>query len=284
MIKLIRSELRKIRTTNLWWIFLILVVGFTGLALLISVVQAHQYLTQPVPDFGRAGAEAAQAKAQWEAQRNAGAAGQAAGIYTSGQYFGLLFVLILGALIVTNEFFHQTATTTFLTTPKRTRVIGAKLTAGILLGAGFWLVTTVINVVTGTVALGSWGFGPQLDHGSVWRAILLNLLGYGIWAVFGIGLGVLVRSQIGTVVLAIVIYFVTGTLAQGIASVLDQLLHWHWVLKVVVALPGTASQLMIQNIHLAGSPPQWVGGVVLAAWGVAAGVVGTLLTRKRDIG
>jgi hypothetical protein len=30
MIKLIRSELRKIRTTNLWWIFLILVVGFTG--------------------------------------------------------------------------------------------------------------------------------------------------------------------------------------------------------------------------------------------------------------
>lgn len=283
MIKLIRSELRKIRSTNLWWIFLILVVGFTGLALLISILQAHEFLTV-TPDFSRAGPRAAAAKAQWDAERNAGAPGQAAGIYTSGQYFGLMFVLIMGALIVTNEFFHQTATTTFLTTPRRTRVIAAKLIAGIMFGAGFWLVTSVINVVAGTLALHSWGFGPQLDHGSVWRALLLNLLGYGIWAVFGIGLGVLVRSQIGTVVLAIVIYFVTGTLAQGIAQVLDGLLHWHWVLKVVVALPGTASQLMIENIKLAGSPPQWVGGVVLAAWGVAAAVVGTLLTRRRDIG
>jgi ABC-2 type transport system permease protein len=281
MIKLIRSELRKIRTTNLWWIFLILVVGFTGLALLISVLQAHEYLTQ-VPDFSKAGPRAAELKAQWEAQRNV--PGQAADIYTSGQYFGLLFVLILGALVVTNEFFHQTATTTFLTTPKRTRVIAAKLIAGVGLGACFWLVTTAIDMVVGALALNSWGFGPQLDTGTVWRAVLLNLLGYGIWAVFGIGLGVLVRSQIGTVVLAIVIYFVTGTLAQGIANVLDQLLHWHWVLKVVVALPGTASQLMIEGVKLSGNPPQWVGGVVLAAWGVAAAVVGTLLTRKRDIG
>ncbi len=280
MIKLIRSELLKIRTTNLWWIFLILVVGFTGLALLITVLQAHEYLTA-TPNFGN-GAQAARLKAEWEAQRNV--PGQAANIYTSGQYFGLLFVLIMGALVVTNEFFHQTATTTFLTTPRRTRVIAAKLIAGIGMGAGFWLVTTLIDVAVGSIALNSWGYGPQLGTGTVWRAILLNLLGYGIWAVFGIGLGVLVRSQIGTVVLSIVIYFVTGTLAQGIASVLDQLLHWHWVLKVVVALPGTASQLMIEGVKLSGNPPQWVGGLVLAGWGVAAAVVGTLLTRRRDIG
>ena len=37
---------------------------------------------------------------------------------------------------MTNEFFHQTATTTFLTTPHRTAVILAKLVAAIVLGAG----------------------------------------------------------------------------------------------------------------------------------------------------
>ncbi len=62
----------------------------------------------------------------------------AANIFTSGQFFGLLFIVILGALVVTNEFFHQTATATFLTTPQRTRVITSKLIAAVLLAAGFW--------------------------------------------------------------------------------------------------------------------------------------------------
>ena len=53
--------------------------------------------------------------------------GQAANIFTSGQYFGGLFVLLLGILLITNEYYHQTATATFLTTPHRTKVIVAKL-------------------------------------------------------------------------------------------------------------------------------------------------------------
>jgi len=30
-------------------------------------------------------------------------------------------------------------------------------------------------------------------------------------------------------------------------------------------------------------PPWWVGGLVLLAYGVLAGAVGTVLTRRRDI-
>ena len=52
---------------------------------------------------------------------------QAANIYTSGQFFGVLFVSLLGILLITNEYYHQTATTTFLTTPHRSRVVAAKL-------------------------------------------------------------------------------------------------------------------------------------------------------------
>ena len=50
-------------------------------------------------------------------------ASAAANIFTSGQLLNLMFIVVLGALMVTNEFFHQTATATFLTTPHRTRVI-----------------------------------------------------------------------------------------------------------------------------------------------------------------
>ena len=48
-------------------------------------------------------------------------------------------MVILGALIVTNEFYHQTATTTFLTTPHRTAVILAQARRGAVGIAGvFW--------------------------------------------------------------------------------------------------------------------------------------------------
>ena len=40
-------------------------------------------------------------------------------IFTSGQFLGLMLVIIVGVLVVTNEYTHQTATATFLTTPRR---------------------------------------------------------------------------------------------------------------------------------------------------------------------
>ena len=55
MIRLIRSELIKLRTTNMWWIFLLCSVAFIGLALLINTAQADSdlqtpdYLNQPPP-------------------------------------------------------------------------------------------------------------------------------------------------------------------------------------------------------------------------------------------
>ena len=72
-----------------------------------------------------------------------------ASVYTSGQFLGLLLVAILGALVVTNEFQHQTATTTFLTTPQRVRVVVAKLVAAVLLAAGLWLVATAVSIGIG---------------------------------------------------------------------------------------------------------------------------------------
>jgi ABC-2 type transport system permease protein len=267
MIKLVRSELLKIRTTNIWWIFAILLVVMVGLSFLVNAAQADFYLNNPAADPTQSHPDV-----------------QAASLFTSGQYFGLVFVLILGALVVTNEFFHQTATTTFLTTPKRTVVILAKLVAAIGVGFVFWLAATVLSVVAGTLFLNAEGYGPQLGVGSVWRSILLNLLGYAVWAIVGVGLGALIRSQIATVVVGIVAYFVTGTVAQITAEVLKTTLHWGWATKVVMVLPATASQLMIQgNGELSNWLPQWAGAVILIAWGVVAGFIGTAITRTRDI-
>jgi ABC-2 type transport system permease protein len=40
---------------------------------------------------------------------------------------------------------------------------------------------------------------------------------------------------------------------------------------------------MVSGTNLPGQPQFWVGAVVLIAWTVVYGVIGTLITRTRDI-
>jgi hypothetical protein len=103
--------------------------------------------------------------------------------------------------------------------------------------------------------------------------------------VFGVGIGALIRSQIGATITTTVAYLI-GTFA---AAIIFQIIHAtlikkDWVLTAQVFVPSTASQIMISPIKLfPESPPQWVGAAVLIAYGVLAGAVGTLILRRRDV-
>jgi ABC-2 type transport system permease protein len=273
---LVRAELLKIRTTNLWWVFALVAFVLQAIAFTANAAQAHFLLTEPVPsDLPADQADTYAATAD--------RVNQAANLYTSGQFFALLFVMLLGIILVTNEFHHQTATTTFLTTPRRTAVIVAKLVTAALLGTLFWLIATALNLVATTLFLASEGVDSYLGDGAVTRAILLNLLAYLLWGIFGIGFGVLIRSQIGATVTAVVLYLV-GTAATGIiVGLLDNQLGWHWVNKAQVIVPSIASALMISGTELPDYPPQWVGAVVLILYGAVTAGIGTLIIRARDI-
>lgn len=52
---------------------------------------------------------------------------------------GTLVVLLIGILMMAGEFRHNTATSTFLISPDRRRVVGAKLIASAVVGAGLAL-------------------------------------------------------------------------------------------------------------------------------------------------
>ena len=302
MTRLIRGELLKIRTTNTWWLFGLGALVMTGVALTINSIQAHFFL-KPFDDYlsstrrrgpgdlprGRLTA----LQQEWAANHDV--IGQAAKIFTSGQFIGVLIVMLLGILLITNEYHHQTVTTTFLNTPHRTTVVLGKLVTGVLLGAFFWLATTAVNLVVGSIFLHSQGCdsqlapsqvcGSQLGHWEVIRAILLNLAAYAIWAVFGIGFGALVRSQLGATVTATVLYL-AGTAA---GRLIFELIHtfWidkDWVLTAQVVIPSVASQVMISPVKtFEQSPQQWVGAVVLIGYGLVAGVIGTWILRRRDV-
>jgi ABC-2 type transport system permease protein len=280
---LVRSEFRKIFTTNTWWLFLVSVVVLAAASFALNALQAHAILHAPPPKLppGTSAAQQQQVQAAFAAETSITV--QAANLYTSGQYFGLLFVLLLGILVMTNEFFHQTATATFLVTPRRTWVIAGKLTATVVSAAVLCLGIMALCVVAGVIFLRLDGDSIALTDPSVLRALALNLLGYCIWAVFGVGFGTLIRNQIAAVIVALALYLIASQVAAAIIQLIAFLTHATWVTKLAVLVPSVASQTMITGGDIPGNPSQWLGAVVLVAYAAVAGTIGTLLTHSRDI-
>jgi ABC-2 type transport system permease protein len=278
--RLIRAEIAKIRTTNTWWLLTLGIVAFTALAFTANAF-GHHFELYP-PDGARVSPdEQAQIAA---AHTPAGLAKIAADMLTSGQFFGLMLTMIMGILVVTNEFFHQTATTTFMTSPHRTTVILGKAVAAVLFAGVFWLVSTVLNVIATPIYLNSQHVSVSLTQWKVVESVLLNLLAFAIWAIFGMGLGTLIRSQIGSVVTGMALYLLGTAAVAIILHLLQNLIHRDWLETAQVIAPAIASGVMITpGQAFPHAPPQWVGGAVLIGYALLTGVIGTLIMRRRDI-
>jgi ABC-2 type transport system permease protein len=281
--RLISAEIMKIRTTNTWWLFVIGMVAVTALAFLVNAVNHHYELNPPLSQVP--GDQKADVTARATAANTpAGLAKIAADMMTSGQFLGLMFALIIGILVVTNEFFHQTATTTFMTNPHRTAVILAKSVAGTLFGGLFWLVATVLDAIATPIYLNSQHVSVSLTQWIVVRSVLLNLLAFAIWAIFGLGLGTLIRNQIGAVITGMGIYLVGTAAIALLFGLLHNVFPYDWIISLQVIAPAIASGIMITpGQAFEHAPPQWAGAAVLIGYAVVFGGIGIWLTRRRDI-
>ena len=279
LVRLLRAEFMKLRTTSAGWVFLTGFVMFTALALTIngfgnySLLHPEQGLVSP-----------AQALAQTAHARSpAGAATMAASMMTSGQLFGVLFALLLGVVIVTSEFANQTAAVTFVTVPRRVTVIRAKVAAAACCGALFWLIGVVIAAVATPLFLYTQHVSASLAGWTVTRSVLLNLLAFVAWGIFGLGLGAVLRSQLASVVAAAVVY--AGSFgAILVFTALYNLFHQGWMLGAPVIAPAVASEVMITSgPAFPNAPPAWVGGIILIGYVVALTAGGIALTKRRDV-
>jgi len=136
-----------------------------------------------------------------------------------GASFGTIFVAVLGILIVTNEYRHGTIMTTFLTEPRRVRILCAKLTAAAIVGLVFALTALAAAAAVALPWLAARGESLQLDGQAV-EAVGRALLVFTLTAVFGAALGAIVQSQVG----AIVGYFVWILVVESIITVISGLL------------------------------------------------------------
>jgi len=108
-------------------------------------------------------------------------------------------VLVFGILGMTNEYRHGTITYTYVATPRRGRVMIAKLVVYALVGAAMMLVAIVLVQLTARMGLQVRGIGYQSPEGMTLADPARQVVVAGLMTAFGVSLGALLRAQVPTV-------------------------------------------------------------------------------------
>jgi ABC-2 type transport system permease protein len=190
-----------------------------------------------------------------------------------GERLAAVFAGLLGAMSITGEIRHGTIRPTFLVTPRRARVIAAKVLASLSFGAGFGLIATALAAGVGSAALGIRGIDSLLDGGDYAVLLAGGTAAAALWAAIGVGIGAVVRSQVPTLIgICAWLLFVEGLLVGDLTGVGD----------VGQFAPGAAAAA------ISGQDPDTLLGPVaglamLAVYAAAASLAGALATDRRDV-
>jgi ABC-type transport system involved in multi-copper enzyme maturation permease subunit len=183
-----------------------------------------------------------------------------------------VFLLILGIIGMTQEYRHRTATPTFLTTPRRGRVITAKVLAYAVVAVPMALAVLAVTVVVVLLYAGARGDAPELAGDNL-QTLAASGLVLVVFTVIGVGVGALVRNQVGAIVGSLVYLNVVEPIVASIGAISGA---YKW-------LPGGAVQAVTSDFQAPDLLEPWQGVVLLLAYGLGAALIGTWLAARRDV-
>ncbi|SDG71799.1 ABC transporter permease [Klenkia brasiliensis] len=184
----------------------------------------------------------------------------------------VVIAVVLGVIGTTQEYRHRTATPTFLVTPRRGRVVVAKLVAYAVAGLVLAVAAVAATVLVATLYGGARGGAPDWTADAV-GTLLRSGLALVVYAVIGVGVGALVRNQVGAVVGALVYLFVVEPIVASVPATADA---YRW-------LPGGALAALTGDGRGTDLLGTWEGGALLLGYGLLAAVLGTVLAVRRDV-
>jgi hypothetical protein len=252
MIDTVRAEWTKLFTTRTWIGLLLggcaIVAGFTALTTAFAGVTQNGQESAPIgtPEF----------------EQTAFGVGASASV----------LLLILGIIGMTQEYRHRTATPTFLTEPRRGRVIVAKLIAYALVAVPFALLILAVNVLVVEIYAGARGDAPALNAANLQTLGAAGLV-LIVYSVIGVGIGALLRNQVGAIVGSLVYLFVVESIIGAIPAIQSA---YKW-------LPGGAVRAITSDLQAPELLQPWQGGLLLVGYGLLAALLGTLLAIRRDV-
>jgi ABC-2 type transport system permease protein len=188
-----------------------------------------------------------------------------------GVNVGSVFATLLGALSITGEIRSGTIRPTLLAAPRRTRVIAAKAVTVLVVGFAAGLLATGVTAGIGVMALAGRGVSVQLTGGDYALLIGGGAAAAALWAVVGLGVGAILRSQVPTIVALLVwLLFVENLLAD--------------LPSVHRFAPGALAQALAGQERSGTLYEPAVAAALLALFAVVVLAVGNTMTASRDVG
>lgn len=204
------------------------------------------------------------------------------GIYAKalGAY---MFVVIIGVIIMSGEFHHHTAVATFLASPKRHRVLLAKLSVAAVAGALINLFATLIGMASGAIALSMFKNVAQ-PHSYIWlNYSAASLLIGAVLAVVGVGLGALIRNQNLAVTAALIWLFVVDRILAVIWTDVGKYLPTGLITSMMDLKIDVSSKAANVAINSASYLDPIPAAFLLFGYGLVFAALSLALTMRRDI-
>jgi ABC-type transport system involved in multi-copper enzyme maturation permease subunit len=243
VIRQLRSELLKLRTTRTAAVLLLAAAGVT-------------LLGASVEGLSRSAAKLAGEHDQRE-------------LFSAG-ITGVFFATLAGIVIVTNEFRYGTIRPTLLFEPRRHVVLAAKLAAAALAGTAFGVVCVALAFGAGLAILAVRDVDVALSSAHTLALVLGAIAASMFGALLGVAIGTLIRDQVGAIV-ALAGYAIA--VDAGLFAAIPQAGRY---------LPGKAGDALggraVDDLLTPGA-----GAVVLVAWTLVFIVAATVRNDRSDV-
>jgi ABC-2 type transport system permease protein len=185
------------------------------------------------------------------------------------------FALVLGLLAVTTEFRHGTITPTLLATPDRMRLMVAKLSAHVTAGLVLGIVAYALAAILMSIILPLRDVSTGLSFGDGTEQVIGGVVCIALLAAIGVGVGAVIRNQVGAVIGGLAWFFMIEPLLTAIPKVGD------WIGDYGIG--GAVSAVSASQFEGGAEISQVAGGLLLLGYAVLFAIAGAILMRRRDI-
>ncbi|GAB1508860.1 ABC transporter permease subunit [Actinophytocola sp. KF-1] len=296
---LIKAEFRKILTTKMWWAMMVpavlLALGWAwGVSALITSIVDDLSNEAVFREFNITIDDLS-----WSVIA-----------MTRAMNIATIFPMIFGTLALASELSRRTITTSFLTAPTRASLLSAKAITYVVWGVLYGVVIAV-GASLGTLLGSNSDYLP--DAGQWMMMALAGILGCLLWTLFGLGVGALLGSPVGALVILLIYSLIVGPVGDLVMTGLTEGSYLAGFLPNGSAnglTSATASQVLVGQLNdlvqslggtldaddgldfelgvraIAGAPGAlslWLSGLVFLVWTSVFFFLGIMRNKTRDI-
>lgn len=196
---------------------------------------------------------------------------------------GQILAGILGVMVIGSEYATGTIQPTLLAVPERWKVLVAKVLVLFSTVMALALATVFAAWAITTLTYAPHGLDAPLSEPGVLLALIGTAVYIGLCAVFGVGIGTIVRS---TTVGTIVVFFAT-LLGPVLSSFLPEGMFGQVIRMLLIGNAGDAMSRMpidgapFLDLHTGYISPL-AGYAFVSGWAILSVVIGAIMLQKRD--